>query len=71
MNKNKVLLIGLIGFSLFLIGMVISQWTVAGVVIVMGISSYQFASQQLHVHMNNTLVNCGLRGNNLIEMEQI
>lgn len=37
----------------------------------MGISSYQFARQQLHVHMNNTLVNCGLRGNNLIEMEQI
>ncbi|MCM3170177.1 hypothetical protein [Peribacillus frigoritolerans] len=51
MNENKVLLIGLIGFSLFLMGMVISQWTVAGVVIgiggglVMGISSYLFASQ--------------------------
>lgn len=49
MNKNKVLLIGLIGFSLFLIGMMIS--TVAGVVIgigggfIMGISSYLFASQ--------------------------
>ncbi|MEB2492227.1 hypothetical protein SOP93_13750 [Peribacillus frigoritolerans] len=70
MNKNKVLLIGLI-VSLFLMGMVISQWTVAGVVSVMGVSSYQFASQVLHVHMKNTLVNCGLRGNNLIEMEQI
>ncbi|MCK2020866.1 MULTISPECIES: hypothetical protein [Peribacillus] len=45
MNENKVLLIGLIGFSLFPMGMMISQWTVAGVVIVMGISSYQFASQ--------------------------
>lgn len=51
MNKNKVLLIGLIGFSLFLMGMMISQWTVAGVVIgigggfVMGIGSYLFASQ--------------------------
>ncbi|MFF2500027.1 MULTISPECIES: hypothetical protein [Peribacillus] len=51
MNKNKVLFIGLIGLSLFLIGMMISQWTVAGVVIgiggggVMGISSYLFASQ--------------------------
>ena len=50
MNKKKVLLIGLIGFSLFLIGMIISQWTVAGVAIgigggfVMGISSYLFAS---------------------------
>ena len=37
MNENKVLLIGLIGSSLFPIGMMISQWTVAGVVIVMGI----------------------------------
>ncbi|MFJ7941616.1 hypothetical protein ACIQYG_24525 [Peribacillus sp. NPDC096622] len=51
MTKNKVLLIGLIGFSLFLMGMIISQWTVAGVVIgigggfAMGISSYLFASQ--------------------------
>ncbi|WP_336866748.1 hypothetical protein [Peribacillus frigoritolerans] len=36
MNENKVLLIGLIGFSLFLMGMVISQWTVAGVVIGIG-----------------------------------
>ncbi|WHY13286.1 hypothetical protein QNH16_21345 [Peribacillus frigoritolerans] len=45
MNENKVLLIGLIGFSLFPMGMMIAQWTVAGVVIVMGISSYQFASQ--------------------------
>ncbi|MED3757840.1 hypothetical protein P4555_02085 [Peribacillus frigoritolerans] len=45
MNENKVLLIGLIGFSLFPMGMMISQWTVAGVVIVMGVSSYQFASQ--------------------------
>ncbi|MEF2097484.1 hypothetical protein V3595_22985 [Bacillus sp. CFBP9009] len=51
MNKNKVLLIGLIGFSLFLMGMMISHWTVAGVVIgigggfVMGINSYLFASQ--------------------------
>ncbi|WP_162604518.1 hypothetical protein [Peribacillus frigoritolerans] len=51
MNENKVLLIGLIGFSLFQMGMTISQWTVAGVVsgigggFVMGISSYLFASQ--------------------------
>ncbi|WP_458354296.1 hypothetical protein [Peribacillus frigoritolerans] len=51
MTKNKVLYIGLIGFSLFLMGLVISQWTVAGVVIgigggfVMAISSYLFASQ--------------------------
>lgn len=51
MNKNKVLLIGLIGFSLFPMGMTISQWTVAGVVsgkgggVVMGISPYLFASQ--------------------------
>ncbi|WHX90564.1 hypothetical protein [Peribacillus simplex] len=50
MKKNQVLLIGLIGFSLFLIGMIISQWTVVGVVIeigggfIMGISSYLFAS---------------------------
>ncbi|MCP1092220.1 hypothetical protein ACE8FZ_21560 [Peribacillus frigoritolerans] len=51
MNKNKVLVIGIIGFSLFPMGMMISQWTVADVVIgiggglVMGISSYLFASQ--------------------------
>ncbi len=51
MNKSKVLLIGLIGFSLFPIGMMVSQWTVAGVVIgiggglVMEISSYLFTSQ--------------------------
>ncbi|WP_347940526.1 hypothetical protein AAEY33_23415 [Peribacillus simplex] len=50
MKKNKVLLIGLIGFSLFLLGMIISQWTIVGVVIgiggglIMGISSYLFAS---------------------------
>ncbi|WP_185150961.1 hypothetical protein [Peribacillus simplex] len=50
MKKNKVLLIGLIGFSLFLLGMIISQWTIIGVVIgiggglIMGISSYLFAS---------------------------
>ncbi|WP_375090300.1 hypothetical protein ACDZ29_05695 [Peribacillus sp. RS7] len=50
MNKKKVLLIGLIGFSLFLIGMIISQWTVFGVAIgigggfIMGISSVLFSS---------------------------
>ncbi|MGE7904573.1 hypothetical protein ACQKNS_09300 [Peribacillus sp. NPDC094092] len=50
MKKNKVLSMGLIGFSLFLLGMIISQWTVVGVVIgivgglIMGISSYLFAS---------------------------
>ncbi|MGG0413314.1 hypothetical protein [Peribacillus simplex] len=50
MNKNKVLSIGLIGFSLFLTGLIISQWTVVGAVIgigggfIMGISSYLFSS---------------------------
>ncbi|MDV7766782.1 hypothetical protein [Peribacillus sp. CSMR9] len=50
MNEKKVLLMGLIGFILFLIVIYISQWTVFGVAIgigggyIMGISSFLFAS---------------------------
>ncbi|MGG4266978.1 hypothetical protein [Peribacillus simplex] len=50
MNEKKVLLLRLIGFILFLIGIYISQWTDFGVAIgigggiIMGISSSLFSN---------------------------